>query len=202
MTTVPTPRRPLRVAVLCSDRAPGLLYLLNRSPDRGVTFEIVCVVSSEETFAEEVRVERRGIPTLAPFIGDRETAAMLEPFMPDLVVLDAYRHLVTAPLLSAYSHRIISLHFDDATGDREPRATVSLVTGRPKDGRPIVRSSGVGGAPLIDAGSLLAAALRLIATRAIDLHALASTNAADPWQLDASGELVAPVGRAANLIAV
>ena len=31
--------RPLRVAVLCSHCAPGLLYLLNSSPERGVAFE-------------------------------------------------------------------------------------------------------------------------------------------------------------------
>ena len=40
------------------------MYLLNRSPDRGASFEIVCVDTSEHTFDEEVSVERRGIPTL------------------------------------------------------------------------------------------------------------------------------------------
>jgi phosphoribosylglycinamide formyltransferase 1 len=89
-----------RVAVLCSKRAPGLMYLLNRAADRGVTYEIVGVVSSEATFDEEVRVERRGIPTrphpIRAFAGSRqaydaETAALLEPFMPDLVLLDGYR---------------------------------------------------------------------------------------------------------------
>jgi hypothetical protein len=52
-------RRPLRVALLCSHRAPGLLYLLNHCPDRGVTYEIVCCLTSERTFAEESRIERR-----------------------------------------------------------------------------------------------------------------------------------------------
>ena len=53
----------LRVAVLCSHRAPGLLHLLNADPDRGRAYDIVCCVTSETTFAEEVRVERRGVPT-------------------------------------------------------------------------------------------------------------------------------------------
>src|SRR5262245_44051322 len=71
---VPVPRarrhdRPLRVAVLCSGRAPGLLYLLNRCPDRGTTYEVVAVVSSEEWFAEEARIEGRGIPVLSHPIG-------------------------------------------------------------------------------------------------------------------------------------
>ncbi len=113
-----------RVAVLCSQRAPGLLYLLNRAADRGVTFEIVCVVTSETTFAEEVRVERRGIPTVSHPIGafdgprtayDAETARRLGPFMPDLVLLDGYLYVLTEPMLRAYASRIINLHYSDLT---------------------------------------------------------------------------------------
>jgi len=113
-----------RVAVLCSQRAPGLLYLLNRSADRGVTFEIVCVLTSDPEFAEEVRVERRGIPTLShpirTFDGSRreydaETAKRLEPFMPDLIVTDGYLYLLTEPMLRTYRSRIVNLHYADLT---------------------------------------------------------------------------------------
>jgi phosphoribosylglycinamide formyltransferase-1 len=113
-----------RVAVLCSRRAPGLLYLLNRSADRGVNFEIVCVLTSEPEFAEEVRVERRGIPTIAhpirAFEGtraayDAEMVKRLEPFMPDLILADGYLYLLTAPMLDAYRSRIVNLHFSDLT---------------------------------------------------------------------------------------
>src|SRR5204862_1493419 len=127
--------RPLRAAVLCSHRAPGLLYLLNRSPDRGVTFEIVCVVTSEPTFEEEVRVERRGIPAIARPMRiffetrhasvfqdaelrrayDRETVAAIEPYLPDFVLLDGYRYLLTPEFLAAYSARVVNLHFSDLT---------------------------------------------------------------------------------------
>jgi folate-dependent phosphoribosylglycinamide formyltransferase PurN len=135
-------RRPIRVAVLCSNHAPGLLYLLNQCPDRGVTYEIVCCVTSEFTFAEEVRVERRGVPTIAHPIDDfyeqrhasiyRDMGvrseyddAMLQrlaPFYPDLVLLDGYLYLITRPLLRAFGPRIVNLHFSDltlrnATGD-------------------------------------------------------------------------------------
>ncbi len=177
-----TIHRPLRVAVLCSTRAPGLMYLLNRSPDRGISFEIACVVTSEDTFDEEVRVERRGIPTLVHPIRrfceargtsvyrdfdtrrayDAETVKRIEPYFPDLLLLDGYRYLVTKPLLAAFPDRIINLHFSDLTlrdpnggprfpgiravraalaaGCSETRATVHLVNDLPDDGAPIVRS--------------------------------------------------------------
>jgi len=106
-----TPHRPLRVAVLCSHRAPGLLYLLNRAPDRGTTFEIVCVVSGD-TFDEEVRVERRGIPTLRAE-SDAETLARIEPFLPDVILRDDCSNPVTPALRAQYPDRVIDLHFDD-----------------------------------------------------------------------------------------
>jgi phosphoribosylglycinamide formyltransferase-1 len=136
--------RPLRVAVMCSHRAPGLMYLLNRSPERGASFEIACVVTSEDTFDEEVRVERRGVPTLVHSIHkfceargasvhhdletrrayDAETARLLEPYFADLLLLDGYLYLVTKPLLNAFRDRIINLHFSDLTvreADGTPR---------------------------------------------------------------------------------
>jgi folate-dependent phosphoribosylglycinamide formyltransferase PurN len=105
------PHRPLRVAVLCSDSAPGLLYLLNRAPDRGETFEIVCVVSSD-TFDEEVRVERRGVPTLRAG-SDGETLERIEPYLPDVILLDGYREPVTPAMRAQFPGRVIDLRFDD-----------------------------------------------------------------------------------------
>jgi folate-dependent phosphoribosylglycinamide formyltransferase PurN len=127
---------------MCSHRAPGLMYLLNRAPDRGTSFEIACVVTSEDTFDEEVRVERRGIPTLVHSIRrfcealgasvyhdfearrayDTETARLLEPYFADLLLLDGYLYLVTKPLLNAFRDRIINLHFSDLTV-RQPDGT-------------------------------------------------------------------------------
>ena len=138
-----TLNRPLNVAVLCSHRAPGLLHLLNRDRGRGRLFEVVCCVTSERTFAEEVRVERRGVPTLSHSIEqfyalrgasvyrdpivraeyDAKTVAMLAPYAPDLVLLDGYLYLVTATLLSAFRARVLNLHFADLTvrtGDGGP----------------------------------------------------------------------------------
>jgi len=184
--------RPFRVAVLCSRQAPGLLHLLNRTPARGVAFEIVCCVTSEPTFAEEVRVERRGIPTLCHSIAafcdahgaslyhdlharadyDRETLRLVEPFLPDLVLLDGYLYLVTPALLARFRNRVLNLHFADLTlrtidgrprfpglravrdaladGRRETRATVHLVNDKPDDGPSIVRSWPFPVSPLVE----------------------------------------------------
>lgn len=126
---------PLRVAVLCSHRAPGLLHLLNADADRGRTFEIVCCMTSESTFAEEVRVERRGVPSRSHGIRafydgrgakisgspevrsafDAETVRLLKPFSPDLVILAGYLYRLSEPMLTAFPRRILNLHFADLT---------------------------------------------------------------------------------------
>lgn len=157
------------------------MYLLNQCPDRAVTYEIVCCVTSDETFAEEVRVERRGIPTLVHPIRDfysgrkaplddmrvrqeydAATARRVEPYFPDLLLLDGYLFIVTEPLLRAFPNRILNLHYSDLTlrhedgspmfpgrhavrdaihaGCHETRATVHLVTEQPDAGPPVVRS--------------------------------------------------------------
>jgi folate-dependent phosphoribosylglycinamide formyltransferase PurN len=257
---MPHTHHPLRIAILCSHRAPGLMYLLNQCPDRGVTYEIVACLTSEFTFAEEVRVERRGVPVLSQSIDafyekrgasvfrdmlvrakyDELIARQLEPLFPDVLVLDGYLYLITAPLLEAFGPRIINLHFSDLTlrhpdgrpqfpglhavrdaileGRRETRATVHVVRGGPDAGSPIVRSWPFPVSPLVAdlrsqgaadvlqayvyahqqrmmrtvSGPLLAAALRLIGTGAVDLSALRARDAsAEPWLLD-HHELVAP----------
>jgi folate-dependent phosphoribosylglycinamide formyltransferase PurN len=256
------PHRPLRVAVLCSHRAPGLIYLLNQSPDRGASYEIVGCVTDEPTFDEAVRVERRGIPVLSHDLRafyaargcsdcrdldvraafDAETLTIVEPWMPDLLVLDGYLHLVTAPLLERFRNRVVNLHFSDlalrtpagrprfpgihavrdtlTAGRAETRATVHLVDAEPDAGPPIVRSWPFPVSPLVEelrtqsgnaafkayafaheqwmmrtaSGPLIAAVLRLVAAGAVDLDALAASEAYahSPWLLDRHGFLLAP----------
>jgi folate-dependent phosphoribosylglycinamide formyltransferase PurN len=187
-----TPHRPLRVAVLCSHRAPGLLYLLNQSPERGASFEIVCCLTTERTFEEEVRVERRGVPVcLHPMAAyyaaagmesradlalraayDARTLQIVERYLPDVLLLDGYLFLVTAPILERFRNRVLNLHFSDLTlrtatgaprfpgiravrnalaaGAHETRATVHLVDALPDAGPPIVRSWPFPVSPLIE----------------------------------------------------
>ncbi|MFI5178208.1 MAG: phosphoribosylglycinamide formyltransferase [Vicinamibacterales bacterium] len=134
---------PLRAVVLCSHRAPGLLHLLNADPARGRTYDIVACVTSEPTFAEEVRVERRGVPTRSHDIHafyeerhapvarandvrasfDARTAKVVKSFSPDLVLLAGYLYVLTEPMLSAFPRRILNLHFADLmlrTPDGQP----------------------------------------------------------------------------------
>ena len=139
-----TDSRPLRVAVLSSHRAPGLCGLLERDPNRGCTYEVVSVLTSETVFADEDAVRRLGPEVIGhpidAFYGrrptsvardpnarrryDRETLARLRPCAPDLLVLDGYGYLVTEPVLEAFPRRVMNLHFSD-------------LTIRDADGRPI-----------------------------------------------------------------
>jgi phosphoribosylglycinamide formyltransferase 1 len=173
--------RPLKVAVLCSHRAPGLVHLLNHDRHRGSSYDIVCCLTSSDTFAEEVRVERRGIPTLSHPIRafcrkrgarlgdlgaraayDEETVRFLEPFSPDLLLLDGYLLLLTRPCLDRFDGRIINIHHSDLlqrtpdggvrypglravrdallAGERETRATAHVVTERLDEGPVLLRS--------------------------------------------------------------
>jgi folate-dependent phosphoribosylglycinamide formyltransferase PurN len=127
-----TALRPLRIAVLCSGRAPGLLPLLNRDARRGAAYDVVCCLTSEETFVEQPGVERRGIPVVShPVAGfcqrrgvtrfdrlvrpdyDLATVAILERYHPDLVLLDGYLLLLTGPMLEAYAGRLLNVHHSD-----------------------------------------------------------------------------------------
>jgi phosphoribosylglycinamide formyltransferase 1 len=126
---------PLRVAVLCSSRAPGLRDLLERDPARGRAYEIVCVVTSEATFEEYAVAIRQGTAVashpIAEFYGgkprtigrdletrcayDRSTVDRLRDYAPDLVLLDGYVYIATNALLEAFPRRILNLHFGDLT---------------------------------------------------------------------------------------
>lgn len=128
------PARQMKVAVLCSHRAPGLVSLLNRDPRRGVDYEIACCISSSDTFSEEVRVERRGVVCVPHSIRefcrargadlhdmqaraayDTVTLELLAPFNPDLLLLVGYRLLLSRVILDAFDRRIINLHHGDLT---------------------------------------------------------------------------------------
>jgi folate-dependent phosphoribosylglycinamide formyltransferase PurN len=127
---------PLRVAVLCSQRAPGLLHLLRDADGRGAHWQIVCCLTSEARFDEQPQVERLGIPVIShpvrPFyatrqpgaaLGDRRlreqydalTVRLLEPYQPDVVLLAGYLLVLTRPMLKAYEARIVNVHHSDLT---------------------------------------------------------------------------------------
>jgi phosphoribosylglycinamide formyltransferase-1 len=121
----------LRVAVVCSRRAPGLSHLLD-APERGRSYELVAVVTSDPQCEERQRLAAAGVPCLLHdirgFYGargarlnhlgprphyDRMTVKLLAPHRPDLVILCGYLHIVTAPMLDAYAERVVNIHDSD-----------------------------------------------------------------------------------------
>ena len=128
----------LRVALLCSHRAPGLRFLLREDPERGRLYDLVCCLSSEEESEAREDAERDGLPFLSHSIArfsarrgtnradlaarvdyDREPLARLAPYEPDLLVLSSYLLIVTEPLLTAFPGRIVNVHHADLT--KRPR---------------------------------------------------------------------------------
>lgn len=123
--------RPLRVAVLCSHRAPGLMQML-RDPRRGTMFDVVACISSEHDFADREAIAAEGVPTFVHDIrgfygswharlGDLELrkdfdtmiVRRLALFDPDVIILCAYLYIVTTPLLEAYPNRVVNIHHSD-----------------------------------------------------------------------------------------
>ncbi|HSF14947.1 MAG TPA: formyltransferase family protein [Vicinamibacteria bacterium] len=123
---------PLRVALLCSQRAPGLRHLLTSDPNRGSLYEIVCCVSSEEDSSARAEAEARGVSFLNHSIArfcreretkrtdlivrshyDTETVELLAPFEPDLILLSSYLLVLTEPMLDAFASRIVNVHGSD-----------------------------------------------------------------------------------------
>ena len=123
-----------RVALLCSRHAPGLEHLLD-DPLRGVLYDLVACVCSERDLPPEARpVDETGLPFLshpvrdfhrsrrAPLrdhavcaLYDRTMVELLAEVRPDLVLLDGYRYVVTAPMLEAFPDRILNVHHSDLT---------------------------------------------------------------------------------------
>jgi len=169
----------LRVALLCSRRAPGLWYLLDRK-----AHELVCVVSSDAECVEHEDLVRAGVPHLVHDIRrlsglarrpdyDRETVQLLAPFRPDLVILCGYLYIVTAPLLEAYRDRVINIHDSDLAqvdeqgrprypglhavrdamfaGERETRSSVHIATPDVDGGPLLLRSRAFPTHPLVHA---------------------------------------------------
>jgi folate-dependent phosphoribosylglycinamide formyltransferase PurN len=149
----------LRVAVLCSRRAPALDVLL---ANRGSSYEVSCVISTHNaTIEADVPVIVR--PMFAPRRAyDRGTVEILQAFGADVVVLLGYCFILSDVVLDAFPGRIFSIHDSDlrltrADGERryiglhstldavrggesETRSTLHVVTHK-LDGGPILAVS-------------------------------------------------------------
>jgi folate-dependent phosphoribosylglycinamide formyltransferase PurN len=123
--------RKLRIAVLSSRRSPGLAELLIGARESGL-YEIVCLLTSGEAFADRAVVEAAALPWLLHPIRafcerrgkrfvdlstrrdyDAVTVELLRPFAPDALLLSSYLLIATDPLLAAWPDRIVNVHGSD-----------------------------------------------------------------------------------------
>lgn len=123
----------LRVAVLCSHRAPGLEAVLHH-PHRGSLFDVVTVVSSEPDPRDHDRIERLGVPVLvhpvrrfheecrAPLRDldcrrayDAMTVRVLGQLGINTVLMLGYCYVATEALLCAFPDRVLNVHDSDLT---------------------------------------------------------------------------------------
>ena len=141
----------LRVAVLTSQKAPGLDALL-RHPLRGDVFDIACLIAVEEPVPPRYARE--------PY--DAATATVLRACGADTVLLLGYLYVLTDPMLRAFPNRILNVHDSDLSicrtdgrrlyrglrstrdailsGESVTRSTVHLVTPTVDDGPIVLRS--------------------------------------------------------------
>ena len=172
-----------RVAVLCSQRAPGLAHLLAESRQAGASFDVVCCLTSADNLIDAPLLLSYDVPLIthpvrafyaahtpgcrfsdreARIAYDRRTAAMLNAFRPDVIVLAGYLLLLTHPMVTAYAGRIINVHHSDLlrrnaagaarypglravrdailAGELETRSSAHLVTERLDEGPLLARS--------------------------------------------------------------
>ena len=149
----------LKVAVLCSRRAPGLDVLL---ANRGTSYDVTCVVATHlNTIEADVPVVVR--PMFAPRRAyDAGTLEILRAFGADVVVLLGYCYILSDVVLDEFPGRIFNIHDSDLritrtdgerryiglhstldairAGEMETRSTLHVVTQK-LDGGPIVAVS-------------------------------------------------------------
>lgn len=127
-------RRPLRVGVLCSRRAPGLTHLLEYDANRGRHYDVVCCLTSEDAFAEQAVAADCGVAVMAHPIRqfcrtrgwclsdavgraayDSEMVERLASYRLDVILLAGYLYVLSEPMLAFFRHRIINIHHSDLT---------------------------------------------------------------------------------------
>ena len=136
-------RRPLRVALLCSRRAPGLERLLEAGREPDAEYELVAAITTAGDCEALPALSEAGVPVTvhdarqfheacgarlssraARRAYDRRTVAILAEHRPELVVLSSYLFVLTEPMLTAYADRIVNVHDSDMSvlgSDGRPR---------------------------------------------------------------------------------
>ncbi|MFJ6024146.1 phosphoribosylglycinamide formyltransferase [Brevundimonas sp. NPDC092305] len=147
----PSPRSPVRVAVLISGAGSNMAALIDAARAPGAPFEIALVLSNKPDAGGLAVAEAKGVATVAmdhrPFDKDREAHeravhAELERHGVEVVALAGYMRLLTPWLVGRWAGRMLNIHpsllpkypgLDTharalEAGDAEAGCTVHLVT--------------------------------------------------------------------------
>lgn len=123
--------KPLRVAVLCSRRCPGVADLLSGGGPGG-RWNVVAALTTEESLPEQPLFESARVPVVSSPIRafyrrrgrpisdlsvreeyDEDVARLLSCFHPDLLLFSSYLYFATCALLASRGGRVINIHGSD-----------------------------------------------------------------------------------------
>lgn len=123
----------VRLAVVCSQRAPGIETLLHH-PQRRHLYDVACVITSEETLPGRAAIEDAGVPVLVHPIRrfhrecgtslrdmntrrayDALTVHVLQQLDVTAVLFLGYLYVASETMLAAFPERILNIHDSDLT---------------------------------------------------------------------------------------
>ncbi|HYJ67785.1 MAG TPA: phosphoribosylglycinamide formyltransferase [Nocardioidaceae bacterium] len=118
LTVGPVAARPARLVVLVSGAGTNLQALLDATTDSAYGARVVAVGSDRDGIEGVRRAERAEVPTFVRRVADhasradwdKDLAATVQSYEPDLVVLAGFMKLMGPAFLEAYEGRVVNTH--------------------------------------------------------------------------------------------
>jgi phosphoribosylglycinamide formyltransferase 1 len=118
LTVAPVAARPARLVVLVSGAGTNLQALLDAANDTAYGANVVAVGADRDGIEGLRRAERAGVPTFVRRVADvasradwdKDIAATVQSYEPDLVVLAGFMKLMGPAFLEAYEGRVVNTH--------------------------------------------------------------------------------------------
>jgi phosphoribosylglycinamide formyltransferase-1 len=118
LTVGPVAARPARLVVLVSGAGTNLQALLDAATDAAYGAQVVAVGADRDGIEGLRRAERAGVATFVRRVADhasrsdwdKDVAATVQAYEPDLVVLAGFMKLMGPAFLEAYEGRVINTH--------------------------------------------------------------------------------------------
>jgi phosphoribosylglycinamide formyltransferase 1 len=135
LTVSPVAARPARLVVLVSGAGTNLQALLDAVDDAAYGANVVAVGADRDGIEGLRRAERAGVPTFVRRVADRasradwdkDIAATVQSYEPDLVVLAGFMKLMGPAFLEAFKGRVVNTHpalLPSFPGMHAPRAAL------------------------------------------------------------------------------